>query len=106
MPTSRMRPFRDTISLDAARAILDASGDPIARIEQIPIERASGRVIARDVVASTDVPPFSRAAMDGYAVHAADTRSATRANPRLLRLVGTLYTGQVSTIPVREGECI
>lgn len=101
-----MRPFRDTISLDAARAIVDRSGEPIARIEQIPIEQANGRVVARDVVASTDVPPFSRAAMDGYAVRAADTRGASRANPRMLRHVSTLYAGQVPHVPVRDGECI
>ena len=106
MPTSRMRPFHDTISLEAARAIVDRSGEPIARVEQISIEQANGRVVARDVVASTDVPPFSRAAMDGYAVRAADTRGATRTNPRALRHVSTLYTGQVPHVPVRDGECI
>ena len=106
MPISRMRPFRDTISLDAARAIVDRSGEPIARIERIPIEQANGRVVARDVVASTDVPPFSRAAMDGYAVRAADTRGASRANARGLRHVSTLYTGQAPHVPVRNGECI
>jgi molybdopterin molybdotransferase len=106
MPTNRMRPFRDTISLDAARAILDRSGEPIVRVEQLPIELANGRVVARDIVAATDVPPFSRAAMDGYAVRAADTRGAHRASPRTLRQVSTLYTGQVSEVPVRAGECI
>lgn len=101
-----MRPFGDTISLDAARAILDATGSPIARIEQIPLEHASGRVLAVDVTATADVPPFSRAGMDGYAVRAGDTRGATRQHPRTLRQVGTLFTGQVSPIPVGDGECI
>ena len=101
-----MRPFGDTIPLDAARAIVDRSGTPVACIEQIPLDAANGRVVARDVVAAVDVPPFSRAAMDGYAVRAADTRGASRSQPQSLRQVGTLYTGQLSAIGVGTGECI
>ena len=52
-------------------------------------------MLARDVIAHGDVPPFSRAGMDGYAVRARDTQGASRATPRTLTKVGTLYTGQV-----------
>lgn len=101
-----MRPFGDVISLEAARAIIDGTGAPIARVEQIPLEQADGRVLARDMVASGDVPPFSRAGMDGYALRADDTRGATRESPRALKQIGTLFTGQVSTAVVRDGECM
>jgi molybdopterin molybdotransferase len=101
-----MRPFHDVISLEAARAILNGAGSPIDRIERIPLESANGRVLARDVIAGGDVPPFARAAMDGYAVRAGDTRGATRATPRILKRIGVLFTGQVSTAVVDEGECL
>jgi molybdopterin molybdotransferase len=101
-----MRPFGNTITLDAARAIIDRVGEPITRTETIAIENANNRVVAKEVIASSDVPPFSRAAMDGYAVRALDTQGASRAHPRSLRHVATLYTGQVSRTPVHEGECI
>ena len=55
-----MRPFGATISLDEARAIIDRSLRPIDRIERVPLETANGRVLSKDVVASADVPPFSR----------------------------------------------
>ena len=106
MPTSRMRPFGDVISLDAAREIADRTGTSITRTETVPVDRANHRVVSTDIVAAADVPPFSRAAMDGYAVRAADTQGASRASARVLRLTGMLYTGQVSTTPVRDGECI
>src|SRR6202022_136845 len=106
MPTNRMRPFGETISLDAARAIVDRSGSPVTRVEQVSLEDANGRVVARDMTATADVPPFSRAAMDGYAVRAADTRGAGRQQPRALRQVGTLCTGPMSTVGVGNGECI
>ena len=101
-----MRPFGATISLDEARAIVGRSGAPVDRVEQIPVQEANGRVIARDVIAAADVPPFTRAAMDGYAVRSADTAGATRLTPRSLRQIGTLYTGQVSTVAIGTGECL
>ena len=36
--------------------------------ETVPIREANGRVLAKDVVASRDQPPFSTTAMDGYAI--------------------------------------
>jgi molybdenum cofactor synthesis domain-containing protein len=101
-----MRPFGDVITLEAARAILDATGTPIDRTETIPLEDANGRVVAADIIANDDVPPFSRAGMDGYALRASDTRGASRAASRTLKRVHTLYTGQVSPVPVGEGQCI
>ena len=101
-----MRPFREVISLAAAREILDSTGSPIDRVETIPLDQANGRVLARDVIASDDVPPFARAGMDGFAVRARDTQGASRQTPRTLRKVGTIYTGQVSAVPVGDGECI
>ena len=77
-----MRPFGETISLDEARAIITRSLRPIDRIERVPIEAAHGRVLAEEIVALADVPPFSRAAMDGYALRAADTAGATMAPGR------------------------
>ena len=101
-----MRPFGEVMSLDAARAILESTGRPIERIEMVLLAQAAGRVLARDVVASGDVPPFSRAGMDGYAVRAADTRGASRNEPRTLKIAGTLFTGQIATAPVASGECL
>lgn len=104
--TTRMRPFGGVISLDAAREILDKTGSPIDRVERIRLDSANGRVLARDVIATEDVPPFSRAGMDGYAVRAEDTRGATRDQPRSLRRIGVLFTGEVSPLQVGAGECI
>ena len=45
---------------------------PVAEIETVPLHAASGRVIARKVVAPIDLPPFDNSAVDGYAVRHAD----------------------------------
>src|SRR5262245_16463498 len=104
MPT-KMRPFGRTISLEEARAIIERTVRPIDRTEIVPLQQANGRVLAQDVFSSADVPPFSRAGMDGYAVRAEDTAGASRTTPRVLRRIETIYTGQVPQKHVSSGEC-
>jgi molybdopterin molybdotransferase len=101
-----MRPIRETIAFDEALATILEAATPIARTERIPLSDAGGRVIAAPPAASMDVPPFDRAAMDGYAVRAEDTFGAGRYDPKVLRSIETVHTAQVATRPVGAGECI
>jgi molybdopterin molybdotransferase len=104
MPT--MRPIRDTISIEEALATILESAAPISRTERVLLRDAGGRVIAAPPIAMMDVPPFDRAAMDGYAVRAEDTFGAGRYDPKLLRSIETVHTAQVATRAVGPGECI
>ena len=101
-----MRPIRETIPLDEALALLMASATPIERTERVAIGDAHNRVLASDAVSAYDVPPFDRAAMDGYAVIAEDTFGAGRYEARTLRSVEKVHTGQVPSRNVSRGECI
>jgi len=100
-----MRPFGQTIPLDDARAIITRSLRPIERIDRVALEMAHGRVLAGEVVAAADVPPFSRAAMDGYAVRAADTTGATPGRPAILTRIEKVFTGRMPSLPVGPGQC-
>jgi len=60
------------------------------RTEKVDLPNALGRVLAQDVVADSDLPPFDRSQMDGYAVRAADTTAA----PVSLRIVGESAAGK------------
>src|ERR1043165_3309860 len=100
-----MRPFESTIPLTEAQDIIATATAPLNRIETVPLRDARGRVLASDVTAPADVPPFARAAMDGYAVRAADTAGATRDTPVRLRRVETVYTGQMPAQAVSAGVC-
>ena len=106
MAATRMRPIQKTISLEAARAFIEGAATPLRRIDRLELGEAGGRVVASDVVARTDVPPFSRAAMDGYAVRAEDTLGASRTGPKVLQRVEIVYTGQLATRTVAAGQCI
>jgi molybdopterin molybdotransferase len=101
-----MRPIRETIPLDEALALILEVATPIERVERVPLASAAGRVLASAPHASQDVPPFDRAAMDGYAVRAEDTFGAGRYEPRVLRCVEKVFTGQMPTRSVEPGQCI
>jgi molybdenum cofactor synthesis domain-containing protein len=103
--STNMRPFGETISLDEARAIITRSLRPLERIERVPLEHARGRVLAEEIVAPADVPPFSRAAMDGYAVRAADTTGAKPVQPAILTCIEKVFTGQMPSQIVGPGQC-
>ena len=101
-----MRPITETLLFDDAVRIVLEAARPIERTERVAIGDADGRVVARDVTATIDVPPFDRAAMDGYAVVAADTFGAGTHAPRTLRRVDRVFTGQVPARGIGPGECI
>ena len=102
-----MRPglFAQILPLDEAlRQVMDAAR-PSTLMEHVPLANAVGRVAAADVVASIDVPPFDRAAMDGYAVRSADITSATPAVPATLICIDQIFTGQFSAHTLNAGQC-
>jgi molybdenum cofactor synthesis domain-containing protein len=101
-----MRPIRETIPLDEAIETIAAAAPPVNRTERVPLDDAAGRVAAESVHAPADVPPFDRAAMDGYAVVAEDTYGAGRYEPRVLTCVETVFTGQLPSRRLQRGECI
>jgi molybdenum cofactor synthesis domain-containing protein len=101
-----MRPFRETIPIDEALRIVADAARPLDRTVQVELSEANGRVLAAPIVADRDVPPFDRAAMDGYAVVAADTSGASPQAPARLQCVGTVHTGEVAARAVGHGECL
>ncbi len=101
-----MRPFTSTISIAEAHTIIQAGVTPIERRERCGLLDATGRVVARDVVAALDVPPFDRASMDGYAVVASDTAGASRSHARTLALAGRVYTGDMPDVAVGPGRAV
>lgn len=79
---------------------------PIGR-EAVSLERALGRVLASDVLASVDVPSFDRSNFDGFAVLASDTFGADEASPKRLRLLAeSIATAVVPTSELKPGTAI
>ena len=89
------------IPLHEAQEAVLAGCKPLTPV-QVVYSEMTGRVLAQDVVATEDVPPFSNTAVDGYAVRASDTEQT----PAELVVVDTLAAGAEPKIAVNAGEAI
>ncbi len=72
--------------------------------EQIDVADGLGRVLAEDVRATLDLPPFANSSMDGYAVRAADVLNARRDAPVTLTVVGDIPAGSAPQFTISTGQ--
>ncbi|QQS32492.1 MAG: molybdopterin molybdotransferase MoeA [Acidobacteriota bacterium] len=89
------------ITIPQALKIVAREVTPL-RSERIDIADAVGRVLAEDMVADIDLPPFDRSQMDGYAVRAADTANV----PVDLVIVGESAAGRGWDGKLKKGEAV
>ena len=74
--------------------------------ERVEISSSLERVLAEDVHADFDIPGFDRSAMDGYAVIAGDTSSATSNRPVLLEVIADLPAGYRTKKILKKGKAV
>jgi molybdopterin molybdotransferase len=72
---------------------------------QVPLPEALGLVLAQDIVAQEDIPPFSNSAMDGFALLSSDSQPRAGQPPRL-RVTGGVAAGYVADQPVTSGTAM
>ncbi len=97
--------MKEMISLEEARELV------VSHVELMPTERVSildavGRVAAEDLRSDIDVSPFAHAAMDGYALRAADIQGASEQAPVHLKVIAEIGAGSVYEGAIAEGECV
>lgn len=73
--------------------------------EIIPTAVALGRVTSSPIIAPHNIPTFSRSAVDGYAVRAADTYGASETAPAYLPIIGEVPMGTTVNFSLKPGEC-
>jgi molybdopterin molybdotransferase len=87
----------------ASALLLDTVRKP-KRTETLSLFEGHGRVLAEDVVAEMNQPPFDRSPLDGYAVNHHDLQGATRETPVELHVVQSIYAGEAPGAPIERGE--
>lgn len=78
----------------------------VLEAEETPILDSMGQILAEDISSSINIPPLDNAAMDGYAVQARDTNSASRESPRFLHVIDTVIAGSISEQEVKPDTAI
>ncbi len=91
------------ISIEEARNRVLTEAQPLP-VERVALIKALGCVLAEDVRAAHDVPPFDNSGMDGYALRAADVVDAAPNSPVRLPITDTIPAGHVATLPLGPGE--
>jgi molybdenum cofactor synthesis domain-containing protein len=95
--------FRKLLTFEQAQqSIKERIGPSFLGAEKVPLLEANGRVIAEDVTAKIDIPPFSRSTVDGYAVKSKDTFGADEKNPATLKVCGAVPIGKMPKIKVTK----
>jgi molybdopterin molybdotransferase len=89
--------------LSAHRALESIlSSVTVGEAEVVHLQHAHGRILAEEIIAGEDIPPFDNSGMDGFALRAEDIAQA----PTLLRLVGEVSAGNVLSRRVGQGEAV
>ncbi|MGH7275084.1 MAG: molybdopterin molybdotransferase MoeA [Nitrospiria bacterium] len=91
------------ISVDEAQKIIQDHTRPIG-IERVSLPECVGRILAEDVHARRDHPPWDNSAMDGYAVRWEDVKAASPKRPVFLRIVEEIPAGYLPRRAIRKGE--
>jgi len=93
------------LSVEDARDAVLALASPVGT-ERLPVPDSLGRVAAESATAGVSLPPWANSAMDGYAIVAADTQTATETSPVELRVVGDVAAGAAPSGRVTSGNAI
>jgi putative molybdopterin biosynthesis protein len=98
--------FHKLVSIEEALRLLEekVGGIRPPEVIEVPLLEAQGKVLAEDVRAPIDYPPFDRSTVDGYAVRSVDVAGASEVTPVSLRVTGKVSVGSAPVGEVRPGE--
>src|SRR4051794_2279554 len=91
------------LGVDAALALIEERILPVVESETLPLAVASGRILARDLVAAIDVPPHANSAVDGFAIAHADLLPD---RDTVLPVTGRVAAGHSLGRKIAHGEAI
>jgi len=95
---------RKKLVLEDALSLLLSAANPLMRQEEIALVAAEDRVLAANLYAKIDQPPFDRSALDGYALQQEDVVKASLQNPICLKVTQKIFAGDFSDLPLQKGE--
>lgn len=96
----------ERISVEEAVSRLCSRIMPITDKAVVPLSAVPGRVLAADLIACTDVPPFHKSPLDGYALRSEDIAEAGPDNPVVLTVVDKVFAGGWSKRTVEHGQAV
>ncbi len=96
----------ERLTLEQALEILLEQVELIEEKEEVILWSVLGRILAEDIIAKKDQPPFPRSPLDGYAIRSVDIVNASKETPVILRVIDEVMAGHVSEKEVTNGTAI
>ena len=94
------------LELEQAVEIIRARVGPVPETELAEVGRFDGRICAEDIRAPSDLPPFHRSPLDGYALRSQDSAGASRESPADLAVIEEITAGQWPRTSVTPGAAV
>ena len=94
------------ITLEDAVKLLCNHANIITQAEDVPLLNAPGRILAQDIYAAIDLPPFNRSAQDGYAACSTDLINASPDVPAVLSVCDRLFAGNAPKQDIEPGKAV
>lgn len=94
------------IQLDEALALIRSCVSPVTETEYLPLFKGTGMILAEDITAAHDQPPFDRSPLDGYAVRSEDIKDASGEHPKVLQIIDEICAGMYPEKPVERGQAV
>lgn len=103
----RLKGFNKYMKVDQALDLVTKSF-PLFQVEQLSLKdnQIINRILRENITAKRSIPPFDRSAVDGYAVKAEDTFSASETNPMLLQVIDSVNIGERKIIKMEKGTAV
>jgi molybdopterin molybdotransferase len=101
----RMKGFRSRAAVEDVTGWIDRSIQSLGP-EQVALVDSGGRVLAEPMIAVGDIPPFDRAAMDGYAIRGEESFGAESYSPARFRVIGEARPGRPFAGAIQAGEAV
>ena len=95
------KPYPYFVSLDEARNICHKNRIPVS-IEEVSLDNFLNRIVAENVIAKVNDPPFDNSAMDGFAVKFSDTKTT----PTTLKIVKMVAAGKNTPTNLAPGQAV
>src|SRR5436309_11595032 len=74
--------------------------------EHISLDKATDRILARNIRCPIDIPPFQRSTVDGYAIRSSDAKGTSRNDQVMLNVIGKINAGKNARTKISSGEAI
>lgn len=94
------------MEIEEAQALVKQSLSPILEFEETALKDSYGKILFEDVFSPINIPPFSKSAMDGYAVSSFDVDGASKENPVELDVLEELYAGEWKEISYAKKSAV